>query len=206
MMPGTALDPDERDWRLRGSLELAEPRRTLASLVERLHEPAVMAELNAAVDEDVVITHDGARLFAYAESRAAIERARAAFEAVLRRDGLAHSLELAHWSEELEEWVDPATPATARAPGAPDRGEPRTRTFVASAGRMIREEFEDSMRNWADQLGLRCEIVEHPHLLSTQVAFTVTGPTRKLAEFASGLKAEERATIRTETAVMLSPL
>ncbi len=50
------------------------------------------------------------------------------------------------------------------------------------------------------------EVVEHPHLLSSQAAFTVTGPARKVDEFAAAMSAEERATIRTETAVMSSPL
>jgi hypothetical protein len=49
-------------------------------------------------------------------------------------------------------------------------------------------------------------VIDHPHLLSGQVGFTVTGSKRKLDEFAEGLRAEERATIRTETQVMLSPL
>ena len=43
-------------------------------------------------------------------------------------------------------------------------------------------------------------------LLTTQVAFTVTGPKRKIDEFAQGLNADELATIRAERAVMLSPL
>jgi hypothetical protein len=53
---------------------------------------------------------------------------------------------------------------------------------------------------------VQCKVFEHPHLLKTQVGFTVTGPKRKLDEFAQGLKAEERAIVRTERAVMLSPL
>ena len=81
-----------------------------------------------------------------------------------------------------------------------------TRTMVASAGKLIRAQLEQSMRDWADRLGVECKIVEHPHLLTTQVGFTVTGPRRRIDEFAQGLAAEERATIRTETAVMLSPL
>ncbi len=70
----------------------------------------------------------------------------------------------------------------------------------------MREEFEQSLREWATQLGVSCEIVEHPHLLSTQAAFTVTGPARKVDEFAAAMSAAEHATIRTETAVMASPL
>jgi hypothetical protein len=71
---------------------------------------------------------------------------------------------------------------------------------------MVRAEVEQSMREWADKLDLRCEIIEHPHLLTTQLAFTVTGPKRKVDEFAEGLRAEGTATMRTERAVMMSPL
>ncbi len=71
---------------------------------------------------------------------------------------------------------------------------------------MIRAEFEQSIREWAEKLQLQCTIVEHPHLLTTQVAFTVTGPKHKIDEFARGLRAEEWQTIRTERAVMLSHL
>jgi hypothetical protein len=49
-------------------------------------------------------------------------------------------------------------------------------------------------------------VIEHPHLLTIQVAFTVTGSKRKIDEFADGLRAEELATMRAERAVMMSPL
>jgi hypothetical protein len=62
------------------------------------------------------------------------------------------------------------------------------------------------MLNSAVELGIDCKIVEHPHLLTTQVGFTVTGSKRKVEEFAQGLTAEERATFRIDTAVMMSPL
>ena len=52
------------------------------------------------------------------------------------------------------------------------------------------------MEAWASKLGLRCEIIEHPHMLTTQVAFTVTGPRRRIDEFAEGLRDEEVATLR----------
>ena len=63
-----------------------------------------------------------------------------------------------------------------------------------------------TMRDGAERLGLGCEIHEHPHLLSSQVAFTVTGPRRKLDEFAEDLRQEEIATMRTQREVLLSPL
>jgi hypothetical protein len=57
----------------------------------------------------------------------------------------------------------------------------------------------------AGELGIECKIVEHPHLLTSQVAFTVTGPRRKLDEFCDGLRAEGLATLRFGRSV-LNPL
>jgi hypothetical protein len=197
------VEDDDDDWRLVGTLTAAGDRHGLHALVERLQDPRVLADVRAAVSDRVVITHDGSRLFAYAPTRAAIERARATIEAVLARDGMSAALMLSRYAHDRDEWVDPdAAPA---APPGVDSG-PRTRTFVATAGRMALEDFEQSMRTWAEELGLRCETHEHPHLLSSQVAFTVTGPSRKLDEFFSGMRAEGRAAIRTELAVMASPL
>jgi hypothetical protein len=208
----SAPDPDPRDWRLSGELSAPDIRATLRALIDREPDAASPVRPAAKLGEDVVLTHDGRRLFAYAPSRAGIERARKLIEAVLASEHASAELSLRHFSELFDEWVDPDAPLAgpgdgSSVPGAPAaRSGPRTITLVATVGRMIREDFEQSMRGWADQLGLRCEIVEHPHLLSSQVAFTVTGPQRKLDEFAAGLAAEERATIRTETQIMASPL
>ena len=79
-----------------------------------------------------------------------------------------------------------------------------TRTVVASAGKLVRAEFEQSLREWATRLGVECEVVEHPHLLLTQVAFTVTGPKRKVDEFVHGVTAEEIMSIRLDGHLMLS--
>lgn len=201
-----AVEDDDRDWRLAGELTGSPGKGVLHALVEQLRDPEAIRDIRAAVSDDVVITHDGDRLYAYASGRATIERARQTIEAVLDREGHAAQLALSHYSGELDEWVDPDSPATVAAERNAATAAPETRTLVATVGREIREEFEQSIRTWADQLGLRCEIIEHPHLMDSQVAFTVTGPRRKVDEFASGLRAEERQTIRTQQQVMLSPL
>lgn len=200
-----APDDDDRDWRLSGDLQ-QDGHGLLHAFVERMRDPAVLREARAAVAEDVVITHDGSRLFAYAAGRGTIEGARAAIESVLEKDGMPATLSLSHFSEQLDEWVDPDDHTPAARERETAAVAPESRTLVALVGKEIREEFEQSMRAWADRLGLRLEIVEHPHLLDSQVAFTVSGPARKVDEFAAGLAAEERQTIRTEREVMLSPL
>jgi len=201
----------EQDWRLEAELEVADARGALHDLVGRLRGPNLVKEIEATVPHDVVITHDGKLLFAYAADEATLTAARTAIEGVLRRDGIKASVRVSHWDDELDEWHQTDPPATAQEKRAEDAAKRdadaiETRTMVASSGKLIRAEFEQSMREWADKLGLECKIIEHPHLLTTQVAFTVTGPKRKIDEFSRGLKAEEWSTMRAETVVMMSPL
>jgi hypothetical protein len=201
----------EQDWRLEAELEVKDTRGVLHELIGRLREPEVVKDIEASVPHDVVITHDGRLLFAYAADQGTLNAARSAIEGVLRRDGIPASVRTSRWDDELGEWSQtdpPAAAETRRAAVSADSegAATETRTLVASTGKAIRAEFEQTMLDWADKLGLECQIIEHPHLLTTQVAFTVTGPKRKIDEFARGLGAEGRATIRTETGVMLSPL
>lgn len=199
--------PDDQDWRLRADLDVENKGGALDHLLRSVRS----GEIGAEVANDVAITHDDNLLFAYAASKAAMTATRAVIEAVLRRDGVKASINVSHWDEDLDEWVQVDPPLTGTAERSQqaavrDAEKSESRTMVASTGKLIRAEVEQTMREWADKLNLQCEIVEHPHLLTTQVAFTVTGPRRKVDEFAAGLKAEELATLRTERAVMLSPL
>jgi hypothetical protein len=202
---------EDQDWRLRAELDAVHTRGALDHLIGRVRGPDVIAEVGAAVPHDVVITHDGKLLFAYAASEAALTAARSAIETVLARDGLSASIFVSRWDQELDQWRQTEPPLAAEDELAQraarrDAEAVETRTMVASSGRLIRASFEQTMLDWAERLGLQCKIIEHPHLLTTQVAFTVTGPKRKIDEFAQGLKAEELATMRAEREVMLSPL
>jgi hypothetical protein len=202
---------EEQDWRLQAELDLEDAGGALRELVGRFRGPDAVKEIEGTVGHDVVITHDGKLLFAYAADEATLAAARSAIEGVLLRDGIEASVRISHWDDELDRWRQTDPPATAQqklAGEAADRDAKaiETRTLVAGAGKLIRAEFEQSMRDWADRLGLECEIIEHPHLLRTQVGFTVTGPKRKVDEFAKGLIAEGWASIRTDIAVMSSPL
>jgi hypothetical protein len=202
---------EDQDWRLRVELDSADRRTALDRLLGRVRGPDVVSELGSTVPHDVALTHDGNMLFAYAGSKDSLTTARQTVEAVLRGDGISPRVVVSHWDDKFDEWrqVDPPLHGNAkRAEEAAERDaeEVESRTMVASTGKLIRSEVEQTMRTWADKLNLRCEIIEHPHLLTTQVAFTVTGPRRKIDEFSQGLRAEELATLRTERAVMLSPL
>lgn len=201
---------EHQDWRLKVEYD-RQAGPPLERLLELVRGADVASQCGQAVGHDVAITHDGNVLFAYAASRTAAENARRAIEIVLRDHNVTATAVLSHWDERVDEWIQvdpPLTGAAATTEQAHERDAERqeSRTLVVSSGKMVREEVEQSMRNWAEQLRLDCEIIEHPHLLTTQVAFTVTGPHRKVDEFAAGLRAEELATLRTERAVMLSPL
>lgn len=178
---------------------------------ERGKHSRACAMVQGSVPHDVVVTHDGKLLFAYAADEATIKTARQAIEHVLRNDGIDASIRVSHWDDELDDWRQTDPPPTAEQQRADDADRRdaetiETRTLIASVGKEIRAEFEQSMLNSAIELGIECKILEHPHLLTTQVGFSVTGPKRKIAEFVQGLTAEERATFRTDRAVMLSPL
>ncbi len=203
----------EQDWRLKAELDVdvADKRSALDHVLGRVHGPDVVKEVGAAVGHDVVITHDGKLLFAYAASEATLRAARSAIENVLARDNIKASILVSHWDDDLDEWRQTDPPLSGEAKRIDDDARRdgsivESRTLVASSGKEIRAEFERSMVAWAQQLGLEYEVIEHPHTLTSQVAFTVTGPKRKIDEFAQGLGAEEIATMRTERSVMLSPL
>ena len=202
---------DDQGWRLKAELEAVDRSSALDRVLGRLRGPDVARDAKAEVPRDVVVTHDGRLLFAYADSEPAIRAARGAIENVLAHDGVRASIVIGCWDELLDEWrqVDPPlTGDQARAAAIRERDAEaeETRTMVASAGKMIRASFEQSLLAWAQKLGLQCEVIEHPHLLTTQVAFTVTGPRGKLEDFDRALKAEEAQTMRAEGLVMISPL
>jgi hypothetical protein len=195
-------DDADKDWRL---------QIELPGEAARLRELTGGARGDDAPGGEVVITHDGDTLYAYAAAEDTIRAARATLAAGLAGEGLEGEARISHWDDEHEEWrqVDPppselAREAIEREDEAGEQVE--TRTLVATAGKLVRGEFEQSMSSWAQKLGLKCEIVEHPHLLTTQLAFTVTGAKDRVDEFAAGLKAEGWTYVRTETGVMLNPL
>jgi hypothetical protein len=202
---------EQQDWRLKAELDGEDARHALDHVLARVRAPDVETEAGAGVPHDVAITHDGNVLFAYAANEGSLATARRAIEAALRGGGVTATIYVSHWDERFDEWlqVDPPLSGEAKLTleaEERDAEELESRTLIASTGKSIRVEVEQTMQAWADKLDLRCQIIEHPHLLTTQVAFTVTGPKRKIDEFAAGLRAEELATMRTERAVMMSPL
>jgi hypothetical protein len=202
---------EDQDWRLTAELDAEDRRGALERLLSRVRAPDVVEEIEAELPHDVVVTHDGNMLFAYAATEQEIRAARSVIEQVLEREGIGARIVISHWDEERDEWrqVDPPlSPEQARTEEAAERDADavETRTLVASAGNLIRSSFEQSLLDWARKLGLEVKVAEHPHLLTTQVLFTVTGPRRKIDEFARALKAEGATTLRSDATLMLNPI
>jgi hypothetical protein len=202
-------DTGDQDWRLDAELESG--GSGLDAFLGRLRQGGVAHDVKAGMPDDVVVTHDGTRLFIYAFDRDTLGRAQTTLERVAAEDAVTmKSIRSSHWDRGIDEWrpVDASSSAedTRRQNVIEEASTPERRTMVASAGKLIREQFEQTMTRYAEQQGVECTLVEHPHLLTTQVVFTVSGPRHKIDEFARALRAEGMATIRADGAVMASPL
>jgi hypothetical protein len=201
---------EDEDWRLTAELDAADKRGALDRLLGRVRGPDVVEEIEEALPHDVVITHDGKMLFAYAAGEDAIRAARGVIEQVLQRDGIDAKIVVSHWDEELDEWRQVDPPLTAEqqrseAAAELDAEAVETRTLVATSGNLIRSSFERSLMDWAEKQGLKVTVAEHPHLLSTQVLFKVTGSKRKIEEFERALRAEGTSFLRAEAILTVSP-
>jgi hypothetical protein len=201
---------EDQDWRLTAELDAGDKRGTLDRLLGRVRGGDVVEEIEKALAHDVVITHDGNTLFAYAASEDAIGAARRAIEQVLQQDAVGAKIVVSHWDEERDEWkqVDPplsAEQVRSEAAAELDAEAVQTRTLVASAGNLVRSSFEQSLIDWGQNQGLKVTVAEHPHVLSTQVLFTVTGPKHKIEEFERALRAEGTAFVRADATLLVSP-
>src|ERR1039458_2951700 len=157
---------EDQDWRLQAQLEVGDTRGAATHLIGRLRGPNVVHDVEGAVPHDVVITHDGKLLFAYAASEATLTAARGAIEAVLEGDGVKASIRVSRWDDDLAAWRQTDPPPTAEqerleAAAEIDADAIETRTLVASSGKLIRAEFEQTMLAWAEKLGVECRSEEH---------------------------------------------
>ena len=205
----------DQDWRLRA--ELANP----ATLHERLRRARHFEdELEPLISHAVVLSYDNDTLFAYANTQEEIMRARAAVEHELASDGLSATLLISHWDPELGDlgdWhqVDPPLDADGLGHEVRERDQHtleeargervETRTVAITSGKMVRNWFETTVADEAREAGVELSIVEHPHLLTTQIAFTLTGPTAKVDGVIEDLRDRAGNATRLETAY-LTPL
>ena len=195
---------DDQDWRLRA--ELADPAAMHAKLRDARQ---LETEVQSQVGDDVVLSYDDDTLFAYANTRGAIDRARRAIEGQLAADGSAASLQISHWDDAISEWhqVEPPLPEqdfereVKREHEDFEASEARveTRTVAITSGRVVRNWFETTVADEARAAGVELSIVERPHLMTTQLAFTLTGPTAKVDEVIASLEQRAGQTTRLES-------
>jgi hypothetical protein len=206
---------EDQDWRLRA--DLADP----AAFHERLRGARHFEhEMEPLVSHDVVLSYDDDTLFGYANTQQAVMAARTAIERQLASDGLSATLLVSHWDPELGDFgdwhqVDPPLDGYGREREARKREERtadeardervETRTVAITSGRMVRNWFETTVADEAREAGVELSIVEHPHLLTTQIAFTLTGPTAKVDGVIEDLRSRAGQATRLETAY-LTPL
>ncbi len=201
---------DDDTWRATFDVQGAPHVSVLDRLVHHDAQSPI-TEAAQEISHDVVVTHDGARIFAYAATRDALDPARRTIERRLTNEGLSAKATVGCWDPPEDCWrqVDPPLPDSEnqRLDQIDHTGsEQDSRTFVAGVGELIRPEFEQTMLNAAARLGIECNIVEHHHLLRSQVAFQVSGPRYNLDEFDRELKAAAGTTGRCEGVLLATPL
>jgi hypothetical protein len=198
---------DDKDWRLR--IDLQRPV-DLDGLVNRARNGAGESMRGSALSDEIVLSHDRSTIFAYAPSENTVRDARDAIQSAIGAQRTA-TVRVSHWEPSRGKWHQTDPPLTyqqedemaAAASASDDTAQPpgeaaETRPVVCVIGKLIRKSFEEQMVAFAQALQLKCEIIEHPHLLSTQVVFKVTGPAGAVDEFATYLKSEARFSSRLD--------
>lgn len=199
-------DPD--DWRLR--VELNDPAGFHARLREGRH---FERKLEPLISDEIVLSYDDDTVFAYAPTRGAIDQAREGVDNQLQRDGLTATCVVSHWDDDLGDdgdWrqVEPEPDAGIRALEEEERDEHErrearaarieTRTLAISLGKVVKDYFVSTVADEARETGVELSIVEHPHLLTTQVAFTLTGPSGRIDTIIDDLRAREHSVMRMD--------
>jgi hypothetical protein len=200
---------DEQDWRLRA--DIADARGLTARLREARH---FERELEPLIGHDVVLSADDEKLFAYANSREAIDETRRALEQQLASEDRGAVISVSHWDDRDREWLQVDPPPGPQELERERRQEEEhdaelarearivTRTVAITSGKMARNWFETTVADEARELGVELSIVEHPHLLKTQIVFTLTGPAGKVEEVIADMQDRAGAATRLETAYL----
>jgi hypothetical protein len=197
---------DDQDWRLR--VDIDDPSALHARLRGARH---FERELDPLIADDVVLSFDDDTVFAYANTSASIEEVRRAVERQLAQDGLTADIHVAHWDDGSEVWLAPGE-APPRADPAIHAGEDGaapepsaddpivTRTYAETSGRIVRNYFENIVAGEAQSRGVKLSIVEHPHLLTTQLAFNLTGPSSAVDGVIAAIQSDANNVTRFESA------
>lgn len=151
----------EKDWRLR--IDLQEPV-DLDGLVTRARNSAGESMHRSTLSDDIVLTHDGSTVFAYAPNENVIRDARDAIQSAIGGQRTA-TVRVSHWEPSRRQWHQTDPPLTyeeddgvaAAARASDDRTETadeatETRPVVCVIGKLIRKSFEAQMLAAAQNL------------------------------------------------------
>jgi hypothetical protein len=200
---------DPQDWRLRA--DIADARGLTARLREARH---FERELEPLIGTDVVLSADDEKLFAYANTKEAVEETRRALEHQLASEGRCAVICISHWDDDDGEWLQVDPPPGPQELEREHKQEEEhdaelarearvvTRSVAITSGKMARNWFETTVADEARELGVELSIVEHPHLLRTQIVFTLTGPAGKVEEVIADMQDRAGAATRLETAYL----
>ena len=95
------------DWRLRIDMH---DEDHVSELTRALEEHPEGPSGSGATDDRVIVTHDGAEIFAYAATREQAEHTRETVRKLAGDHGWQPEFELMHWHPTAEEWEDPDKP------------------------------------------------------------------------------------------------
>jgi hypothetical protein len=98
------------EWRLQIELE---DEGHLAGMVKRLDAQELEDELSDAFGERVILSREGRRIFAYAETREQAEAVRARVVGLDEEHSWSVTTELRHWHPAAESWEEPDLPLPA---------------------------------------------------------------------------------------------
>src|SRR3954451_11865768 len=80
------------------------------TLGDRLKSLALHDEARKRLDERVVVTRDGARMFLYTGSQESAKQAEQVLGDLAASDDLEAKTKITRWHPDEEEWVDPSAP------------------------------------------------------------------------------------------------
>src|SRR3984893_3582941 len=131
-MTSRAMSEDQ-DWRLEAKLDVADTGNVFGRFIRHPRGPDVIGDLEAAIPNDVMLTHEKGLLFAYATSESILMGARHAIESVLYRKSVKADICISRWDDAAKTWHQTDPPITEGKP-LEDPGAIETRTMVASVG------------------------------------------------------------------------
>jgi hypothetical protein len=95
------------DWRLQIDLDDAGVGGEVA---DHLRAAELEHDLATTFDQQVIVSHEGERIFLYAGDRDQLDRAQGVVQKLLDGKGWDARFELRHWHEVAEDWEDPDAP------------------------------------------------------------------------------------------------